>query len=86
MSSEETHSNSPICREPGLGLEDRFRYHAPSVQGVARHAQLTAEFLVLADAINEICPPGREKALVLTKLEEAKFWASAAVARNPDTR
>lgn len=50
------------------------------------HANLSASFIQLANLVNELCPDGREKSLVLTNLEQAKFWASAAVARNPETR
>lgn len=67
-------------------LLDRFRYHAPSQLGVGRHSALTDALFKAAEAINEICPEGREKALALTNLEQAKFWASAGVARNPETR
>ncbi|MER7726403.1 hypothetical protein [Streptomyces sp. NPDC096323] len=35
----------------------------------------------LADQINEQVPAGREQALALTKVEEAMFWANAAIAR-----
>jgi hypothetical protein len=31
----------------------------------------------------DLLPPGREKALVLTNLEQAMFWANAAIARQP---
>lgn len=67
-------------------LNDRFHYQSPSPDGVQRHAALSQHFSELAGWIDEICPPGREKSLVLTKLEEAKFFASAAVARNEETR
>ena len=70
----------------GNNIKDRFTYHAPSTAGVERHGDLSAAFVNLAFVIESTCPDGREKALVYTKLEEAKFWASAAVARNPETR
>ena len=65
---------------------NRFVYHAPSTEGVKRHADLSAAFVELALVVDRICPFSREKSIVLTKLEEAKFFASAAVARNPGTR
>ena len=65
---------------------DAFQYHPPSAEGVERQAELSARFVSIAHAINKLLPNGREKALVFTKLEEAKMWASAAVARNENTR
>lgn len=67
-------------------LADRFRYHAPSEDGKAKHALLSVVMTDAADTVTACCPNGREKSLALTKLEEAKMWASAAVARNPETR
>ena len=67
-------------------IHDRFTYHPPSERGVQRHAKLTVGFVDLATVIDAVCPDGREKSLVMTNLEQAKFWASAAVARNEETR
>jgi hypothetical protein len=67
-------------------LADRFIYHPPSSAGKDRHADLSAKILAAALSLDVTCPPCREKSLAMTKLEEAKFWASAAVARNPETR
>jgi hypothetical protein len=67
-------------------IQDRFRYYSPSIEGAARHAELSEAFASLAVLVDDICPDGREKSLVLTKLEEGKFWASAAVARDQSTR
>lgn len=67
-------------------LHDRFHYHSPSPAGVERHAALSNAFEALANLVYETVPDGREQSLALTKLEEAKFWASAGVARNPETR
>ena len=39
----------------------------------------------LAAALDDLLPDGREKAVALTKVEEAMFWANAAVARQLGT-
>lgn len=67
-------------------IEDRFTYHPPTEEGKERHHVLSQCFVSLAELVESVCPEGREKSLALTKLEEAKFWASASVARNPATR
>ena len=67
-------------------IRDRFTYHTPSQEGIYRHAGLSDAMMSAASAVELICPSGREKSLAMTNLEQAKFWASAAVARNPETR
>ena len=67
-------------------IRDRFSYHVPSLAGVERHKALTSTFSATAATVDDACPDSREKSLAMTKLEEAKFWASAAVARNTATR
>jgi len=66
-------------------MENRMSYHSPSPDGVARHLDLSNTLTGALVAIERNCPEGREKSLAITKIEEAKFWASAAVARNPET-
>ena len=75
--------NRTLTREE---IKDRVAYHAPSPSGIMAHADLS---MIIGNAILTVdarCPPGREKSLAITKLEEAKMWASASVARNPETR
>ena len=67
-------------------IEDRFHYHAPSQVGVGRHAALSDALTGVATLIEDLTLDCRERAVALTKLEEAKFWASAAVARYEETR
>lgn len=63
-------------------LDNRFTYHPPNgpdlvevYQRIRAAAKEVAEFVVLQ------CPPGRETSLSVTHLEEAVFWANAALAR-----
>lgn len=48
------------------------------------HEMVRADCLSLAETLNESLPDSREKALAITKIEEAMFWANAALARQPD--
>ena len=62
-------------------LKNRFTYHAPKGNQTTLYQMLRQEGLALAYSIDNACPEGREKALAITKLEEAIFWANAAIAR-----
>ncbi len=67
-------------------INGRFHYHAPSEKGIVMHAELSVAYARLGNLLNVLIPNGREKSLAMTELETSKFWASAAVARNPETR
>jgi len=62
-------------------LTTRFTYHAPKPGQTQIYEELRFEGKALAELIDRHVPEGREKALAFTKLEEAIFWANAAVAR-----
>jgi hypothetical protein len=67
---------------PADELRNRFQYHPPqSENDVSLHEDVRHELLSAAETLNAILPDGREKALVVTHLEEAMFWANAALAR-----
>lgn len=71
-------------------LAKRFNHHPPREPAVAdAHESVRAILSTAASDLHEAIEPvatehGREFALVLTKLEEAMFWANAAIARNQD--
>lgn len=67
-------------------IEERFTYLSETEEGQARKSITTDKFIELAEDLNHIIPDGREKSIMMTKLEEAKMWAMAAIARNIDTR
>jgi hypothetical protein len=63
-------------------VERRFTYHRPEGQKVTDHDDIRLEFKEFAEALSRRLPPGREKSLAFTALEESSFWAHAAIARN----
>lgn len=63
-------------------IENRFAFHAATTEEKRdAHTSIRQACRKLADEMNERLPEGREKALVVTKLEEVMFWANAAIAR-----
>ena len=65
-------------------IENRFAYHKPTPEKVTEHELIRAQVKTMAHYWDGNLPAGREKALAITKLEEAMFWANAAIARNHD--
>jgi hypothetical protein len=66
-------------------VEHRFAFHpATTEEKRAEHGSVRAACKELAHKFDRDLPPGREKALAATKLEEAMFWANAAIARTVD--
>jgi hypothetical protein len=66
-------------------LANRFRFHPATTDDRARaHEWVRDNVGNLAAAMNGALPEGREKALVMTHLEEVMMWANAAIARQPD--
>lgn len=62
-------------------MDNRFSYHAPKGNQAERYERLRGQGKEFARKIDELCPESREKALAMTKLEEAIMWANAAIAR-----
>lgn len=66
-------------------LNRRFNYHQPNTQEkIDRHQRVrTACHAAAEDLIVATGAPSPEQTLAIRKLEEAMFWANAAIARNP---
>lgn len=65
-------------------LKHRFAYHPPSSDEVVdAHTKARALAYEFAKAAYDLTPShsGRERALFLTKVEEALFWLNAGIAR-----
>ena len=65
--------------------ENNFTYHTPNPDQIPRFPLLRNKASELSELINTNCPPSRERSVAHTKLEEAIFWANAAIVRNEDT-
>jgi hypothetical protein len=64
-------------------IDNRFEYHPPDEARALQHQAVRGSLEDTAHALNILLPEGREKSLVITHLEEAMFWANAAIARQP---
>ncbi|WP_020142279.1 hypothetical protein [Terracoccus sp. 273MFTsu3.1] len=64
-------------------LQNRFDFH-PATDEEKRNAHTSVRVAAyeLAQFVNVKVPDGREKATAITKIEEAMFWANAALARS----
>jgi hypothetical protein len=64
-------------------LAHRFQFHpADSENRKSAHESVRNVLLAAADTIVELTgAPTREQSTAITKLEEAMFWANAAIAR-----
>jgi hypothetical protein len=63
-------------------MTKRFTYHAPKDDQPAKYIEVRSSAKIFASILDENCPDSRELSLAFTKLEEAVFWANAAIARN----
>ena len=62
-------------------IDYRMDYRHPTDEKRERHEMMRAAFKGLMRHVSEKTPTGREQSLAFTKLEEALFWANAAIAR-----
>jgi hypothetical protein len=69
---------------PNADMLNRFTYHAPTgARQTRKYEAIRAAALRFATLIENLCPSSRERSLAWTKIEEAVFWANAAIARSP---
>jgi len=63
-------------------IERDFTYHPPKEDQQERYVYIRDTAKDLAFLILENTPVSREQSLAITNLEQAIFWANAAIARN----
>jgi hypothetical protein len=94
MTTEGTEPNFKMTENPPLitpwpetpdwqqELVRRFTYHPPKGDQPERYNLIRSKAGELAALLADACKESRERNLAFTKLEEAVFWANAAIARN----
>lgn len=75
-------NNYEIPQKMGEQLDKIFTYHAPKDDQPERYVAMRDQAKELAYNIVKNTPPSREQSLAITHLEEAIFYANAAIARN----
>ena len=63
-------------------LINRFTYHAPMPNQIGKFENIRKNARWMVELFTKMCPKSRELSLAITKIEEAVFWANAAIARN----
>lgn len=71
-----------ITPEETEKIENNFTYHSPKLNQLPRYETIRLIFKEVAYFLCRVCPQSRELSLALTNLEQAVFWANAAIARN----
>lgn len=63
-------------------FDNDFKYHFSDENKIEKCKEIcnkAKEFILL---VNKLCPESRELSLTFTKIEEATFWANAAITNN----
>ncbi len=63
-------------------INRRFNYYPPNEERAAQHLEVREKLKAAAVLVVVTTPPSREQSIAITKLEEAMFWANAALARS----
>lgn len=63
-------------------IQEAFTYHPPSADQIPRYEEIRQQGRIMAAYLVMVCPPSRELSLALTNIEQAVFWANAAIARH----
>ncbi len=64
-------------------MRTEFNVHILNSDGLRKANQIADAFSRLLDELDHVLPPGRERVLVVTKLQEACYFAKRAIALDP---
>jgi hypothetical protein len=67
-------------------MRAEFQVHLLNDQGLAKATELGEIFSEALSKIESLVPAGRERALVVTKLQEASFFAKRGIAVDPSNQ
>lgn len=65
-----------------MPIDKPFAYHKPSPDGLDKINALREAFSGVQRAIEDHCPPSRQKSVAITELETSAMWAIKAVVFN----
>lgn len=65
-------------------IDARITYHPPTDRAKVLHDSVRQTIGDAMEKFSNQLPDTRETSLVITKLEEAMYWANASIARNHD--
>lgn len=67
-------------------MRQEFQVHRLNEVGLQKAEMLGEAFSILLETVDALVPQGRERSLVVTKLQEASYWAKRAIAVQPDNQ
>lgn len=69
-------------KDTSMTNQERFAYVALNPEGKKKCEDVARAFADFLTKLQEVCPEGREMAIVTTKLEECAYFAKKAICRD----
>lgn len=73
----------PTAEPEKAPVHQAFAVHKLNAEGIQKATDIADTFDEMLSALLTVCPPGREFSIVVTKLEEACFFAKKSMAQDP---
>lgn len=65
-----------------IKMVEETYYHPPKGDQTVRYGKINEAQKDFLKAVLKYAPPSRERSLAITKMQEARMWANAAIALN----